>query len=121
MIIFFVLGGAALDLTTLSSVAPVLMAYIGLRLAGRVAGSFIAHNLLKVSVPKGQWLGLGLLPQAGIALGIAVTAAEELPETATVLVPVTLAATVCFEVAGPFVTRIVLLRCAAPGTSDATP
>lgn len=110
MIIFFVLGGARLEVSGLLSIAPLLLAYVVFRVVGRVLGGVIAHGLTRGAIPHGQWLGLALLPQAGIALGIAIAAAEKLPQTAAILLPVTLAATVCFEVLGPFITRFVLLR-----------
>ena len=117
MIIFFVLGGAMLEVEGLWRVAPILAAYIVLRVLGRMLGSLIAHRLARTSVPHGQWLGLGLLPQAGVALGIAIAAAEKLPGVADVILPVTLAATVCFEVLGPVITRLLLGRCGQTGTA----
>ena len=116
MIIFFVLGGARLEVSGLWAIAPVLLAYVVFRVAGRIIGGAIAHRFTRASIPNGQWLGLALLPQAGVALGIAIAAAEKLPETAALLLPVTLAATIFFEVVGPFVTRTVLLR-----SNDAEP
>ena len=113
----FVLGGAMLEVEGLWRVAPILAAYIVLRVLGRMLGSLIAHRLARTSVPHGQWLGLGLLPQAGVALGIAIAAAEKLPGVADVILPVTLAATVCFEVLGPVITRLLLGRCGQTGTA----
>jgi hypothetical protein len=59
--------------------------------------------------PAARWLGTALLPQAGIAVGMALVAANALPEYAPVLLPVVIAATVVFEILGPVGTRLALV------------
>jgi hypothetical protein len=57
-----------------------------------------------------RWLGVALLPQAGVALGMALVAAERFPERAQELLPVAIAATAFFELVGPIFTRLAVQR-----------
>lgn len=108
LVLFFVLSGAVLDAPTLRAAAPLTAAYMGLRLFGRIGGAWLGG----VGVVEGAWsrarLGLALLPQAGVALGMALVAAERFPEAAAQLMAVTVVATVLFEVVGPVGTAWVL-------------
>jgi hypothetical protein len=55
-------------------------------------------------------MGLALLPQAGAAIGMALVAANRFPEYRQVLLPVVISSTICFELVGPVLTRLALLR-----------
>jgi hypothetical protein len=55
-------------------------------------------------------MGLALMPQAGVAIGMALVAAERLPELAAVILPITIATTTFFEIVGPVLTRLSLRR-----------
>jgi hypothetical protein len=58
-------------------------------------------------------MGLALLPQAGVALGMALVATQYLPEIGDAILPVVVAATVIFELIGPIATRVALRRTSA--------
>jgi hypothetical protein len=53
---------------------------------------------------------MALLPQAGVALGMALVAAQHFPELGETIFPVVIGATVLFEVIGPILTRIALVH-----------
>ena len=53
-------------------------------------------------------MGLALLPQAGVAVGMALVAVSAFPEFGNVLLPIVIAATVVFEILGPIGTRLAL-------------
>jgi len=110
MILFFVLAGASLQVATLWDVGALGVAYIVLRILGRLLGSWPGGAV----VPSGQslrrWLGLALLPQAGVAMGMALIATQRFPDYADTIFPVVIAATVLFELIGPIGTRIALAR-----------
>jgi hypothetical protein len=55
-------------------------------------------------------MGMALLPQAGVAIGMALLAAERFPEHRRTIIPVVIATTVVFELVGPIFTRIALTR-----------
>ena len=77
-ILFFVLSGAELDLTILTNPMVLLIGvvYIVARSAGKISGSYLSCRATSCSPAIQKYLGITLLPQAGVALGMAATAAE---------------------------------------------
>lgn len=108
MILFFVLTGASLKFEQLGPVLPLALLYIGLRTLGRLVGSWPGAKIAGCEPKFGRWMGLALLPQAGVANGMALVASAAIPELRSTLLPVTIIATVFFELAGPIATRVVL-------------
>jgi len=108
-ILFFVISGAELDLQILAN--PVTIAvgviYIIARSAGKYFGSDISCHLTHQSKPISENLGITLLPQAGVALGMALTAAT-LPDGALTR-NVVLFAVLIYELVGPSLTKRSLL------------
>jgi Kef-type K+ transport system membrane component KefB len=110
VVLFFVLAGASLEVETLAAASGWLLAYVLLRVLGRVAGGFLGGSLPPAEAVVRRWMGLSLLPQAGIALGMALVASERLPEVGEAILPVVVASTVLFELLGPLATRFALER-----------
>jgi Kef-type K+ transport system membrane component KefB len=110
MVLFFVLAGATLDLSTLPTIGALGAGYVLLRVIGRVAGGWLGGWLAGDSAANRHWLGIALMPQAGVALGMALVAVQHLPQYADTLLPVVIAATVLFELVGPPLTRLALRR-----------
>ncbi len=108
MILFFVLTGASLKIDMLLSAGFITIAYIAFRFAGRIAGSYPGGLAIRSSPGVRNWMGLALLPQAGVATGMALIAASEMPELGKVIIPVVVIATIVFEMIGPVFTRISL-------------
>ena len=108
-ILFFVISGAELDLQILAN--PVTIAvgilYILARSAGKYYGSSISCRLTRQEKPITDNLGITLLPQAGVALGMALTAAT-LPDGAMAR-NVVLFAVLVYELVGPSLTKRSLL------------
>ena len=77
-ILFFVLSGAELDLTILSNPLVLLVGvvYIASRSLGKISGAYASCRATKCSPSIQKYLGITLLPQAGVALGMAAEAAE---------------------------------------------
>ena len=63
-------------------------------------------------------MGLAMLPQAGVALGMALVAAQRLPTLGEIIIPVVVGATVIFEVVGPVFTRLALSRVGETPAAD---
>jgi hypothetical protein len=61
-------------------------------------------------MPELRQMGLAMLPQAGVALGMALVAARNFPDQGGAILPVVIAATVVFEVIGPLATRWAIAR-----------
>lgn len=108
--VFFIYGGAALDLAGLQTYTALTVAYIALRVAGKILGGYLGGWAAGLDRRRRAWLGPSLMPQAGVALGLALLARDRVPELAETIVPVVVASTVLFELVGPIVTRIALHR-----------
>ena len=113
MVVFFVLAGASLEIGALAQVGSWLVAYLVLRVAGRLLGGWLGGSLPPADPRIRRWMGLALLPQAGVALGMALVATQYLPEIGDAILPVVVAATVIFELIGPIATRVALRRTSA--------
>ena len=108
-VLFFVISGAELDLQILTNPMTILVGiiYIIARSAGKYYGSMSSCALTKQSKPITDNLGITLLPQAGVALGMALTAAS-LPD-GTLVRNVVLFAVLIYELVGPALTKRSLL------------
>jgi len=108
-ILFFVISGAELDLQVLAHPVTILVGvlYILARSAGKYYGAMASCGLTKQSKPITDNLGITLLPQAGVALGMALTAAT-LPDGALAR-NVVLFAVLVYELVGPALTKRSLL------------
>ena len=104
-ILFFVISGAELDLNVLASPVTLLVGviYILARSAGKYFGAASSCRLTGQSAPIIRNLGITLLPQAGVALGMALTAAS-LPDGALAR-NVVLFAVLVYELVGPALTK----------------
>lgn len=105
LILFFILAGASLDIQTVLSSGWMVGAYMLFRVLGRVLGARMAGRLAGSGLPTRRWMGLALLPQAGVATGMALLAAARFPEHADWLISLVIATTVLFEFLGPIATR----------------
>ncbi len=108
-VLFFVLSGAELDLHILSNPMVLLIGavYIVFRSAGKILGAYGSCSLTKCSPEITKYLGITLLPQAGVALGMALTA-QQLQDGATVR-SVVLFSVLVYELIGPALTKRALL------------
>ena len=110
MIVFFVLAGAALDLGSLGVIGWLGAGYIGFRILGRLAGGWLGARVTGARARSRRWIGAALMPQAGVALGMALLASQRLPGEGEAVLQVAIAATVFFEIFGPILTRLAILR-----------
>ena len=114
-IIFFVISGAELDLTVFTSIGIVLVgiAYIVARSAGKYFGAFSSAKIMGCDKNIVKYLGITLLPQAGVALGMAIKAKDPvngLGESGAVVAQITLFAVLVYELVGPLLTKIALTK-----------
>lgn len=111
-IIFFVISGAELELSVFTDIAIVLIGivYILSRSAGKYFGSFISSKAVKCDKNIVKYLGVTLLPQAGVALGMAIKAEAELGANGAIVSNITLFAVLIYEIFGPVLTKISLLK-----------
>ena len=110
LLLFFVLAGASLDVTALAQIGVIGACYLGLRSLGKVAGARLGALASGLDGTSGRQLGYALLPQAGVAIGMALVAANHLPEHRTLLLTLVISSTVVFEIVGPVFSRRAVLR-----------
>lgn len=105
MVLFFVLAGASLRLNTLLEVAVLAAVYILSRCLGIYVGTRAGCHIAKTDTQTKTYLGLALFPQAGVAIGMALLAAQRFPNEAQLILTVAIASTVILETVGPIFAR----------------
>lgn len=111
LILFFVISGAELELATFKDIGIVLIGliYILFRCLGKYLGASISAKATKCDKNIVKYLGITLFPQAGVALGMAIKA-HELGEQGAIVANITLFAVLIYELIGPFLTKLSLLK-----------
>ena len=109
-LLFFVLSGANLDLSVLPTVGMVGVAYVLARALGKTLGGTMGAMVEKCDRNIVKYLGLTLIPQAGVAIGMARMSMTALPEYGAVINAVVLSGTLIYELTGPVITKIALTR-----------
>lgn len=111
-VVFFVLSGAELDLSVFSNVTVIAIGviYIIARSAGKYLGASASARAMKCDPQVCKYLGITLLPQAGVALGMSVTVAQELGEEGAIIRNIVLFAVLIYELFGPMLTKIALTK-----------
>ena len=110
MVVFFVLAGASLELEAVAEIGLIGLAYILCRATGKILGARIGSQCSKADNATKNWIGVALLPQAGVAIGMALVASNQFPEYRQILLSVVIGSTVFFEIVGPVFTRLALKR-----------
>ncbi|NLH63644.1 MAG: cation:proton antiporter [Erysipelotrichaceae bacterium] len=108
--LFFVISGASLDLGALPKVGLLGIIYVVTRFTGKWIGSYIGAAMTKQPDVIKKNLGFSLMPQAGVAIGMATLALQQLPGYGAQVQTVILAATLIYELIGPIATKFALNR-----------
>ena len=108
--LFFVISGAELDVTALPSVGLIGIIYIVVRSMGKYFGAYLGAAAVKASPKIRKYLGVTLLPQAGVAIGMAQLALKQLPAYGARIQAVVLCATLVYELVGPVCTKLALIK-----------
>ena len=120
--LFFILSGANLDLNSLAVAGMVGICYFAFRILGKylgaAAGCAVTHKRAEIR----QYLGLALVPQAGVAIGLAFLGARILPAaTGELLMTIILSSSVLYELIGPASAKFALLKMGCLGRCDCLP
>lgn len=111
MTIFFVLSGMKLDITSLKTAGVIGVAYFFIRIVGKYLGAFIGAVVAKEEKPLRNYLGLALIPQAGVSIGLAFLAERMLPtDVGTMLVTIILSSSVLYELIGPACAKFAIFK-----------
>jgi len=111
-VVFFTVAGAHFEPSVFTDHTGLIAAYVGARLVGKIGGAALGTRLVGAPKTVVRWLGPGLIPQAGVAVGLALTLVHHpvFAEASTVVLNVVLATTVVNELIGPVSTRFALQR-----------
>lgn len=116
-IIFFIVAGLELRPDLLIKMSMVGIIYIGCRIIGKMSGAFIGSKWVKAESVVQKYLGLALLSQAGVAVGLACMVAGELSsygkvgaDLGAMAITIIAATTVVFEIIGPIGVRYAVNR-----------
>lgn len=118
---FFVLSGASLDLSVFINgkgliILAVAGVYVIFRVVGKYVGAFTGASITKSEPKVKKYLGLTLVPQAGVAIGLATNANvlfaqfEETKEAAVMVLAIVLTSTLIYELIGPLVSKFALSK-----------
>jgi len=110
MSIFFVVSGMNLDITALKTVGAIGLGYFVVRIIGKYLGTYISCVILKMDKKIRNYMGLALIPQAGVAIGLAFLGERLLPdEKGKLLLTIILASSVLYEMVGPVCAKLALI------------
>lgn len=111
LILFFVISGAELELSVFTEISVIIIGvvYIISRSFGKYFGARFSSQMVKCDDNIIKYLGITLLPQAGVALGMAIKATELGPEE-NIVRNITLFAVLVYEIVGPFLTKVALTK-----------
>jgi len=116
-ILFFVLAGASLHIALLPSLGLVGLIYIVSRAAGLMGGAWIGSVLGRAEANIRKYLGLGILSQAGVAIGLSLIVKQEFTplgawgaSIGTAVITTVTATSIVFEIVGPILTKIGLQK-----------
>ncbi len=109
-VLFFVISGAELDLRVFADLAVVGIGimYILSRSAGKILGASVSARLTRCEPSICKYLGITLLPQAGVALGMSVTVAAEFGAEGAMIRNIVLFSVLIYELVGPMLTKMAL-------------
>jgi Kef-type K+ transport system membrane component KefB len=109
-IAFFVLSGASLHLSALMDLGFLGLAYLIVRPAGKYVASYFVARKCKFPDVVSTNLGMALIPQAGVAIGLVITVMESQPDLGQIIGTVIFSSVIVYEGIGPFFTRLGLKR-----------
>lgn len=109
-LLFFTLAGMSLDLKVLASVSLLGVGYIFARAIGKIIGAGVGARALGESITMQKYLGLSLLTQGGISIGLSSIVASELPQFSESIITVILFSVLVFEIMGPILAKVAITR-----------
>ena len=108
--LFFLLSGADLNISILASVGVIGIVYIVFRVVGKLMGAYVGSKVSNTKPVVQKYLGLTLIPQAGVAIGLATISMSVVPEYGQTIRAIILSGTVVYELIGPVITKTALIR-----------
>ena len=112
-LLFFTLAGTHFHSAVFLQHLDIILLYFFARILGKLMGSALGAKITKAPIEVTRWLGFALIPQAGVAVGLALTLSHqaEFKEISLLVINVILATTIVYEFIGPLTARFAL-QCA---------
>lgn len=110
-IVFFILAGASLHLDLIPSVGTIGIAYVGGRVGGKLLGIYLGAQRGQAPESVRHFGGVGMLTQAGIAIGLCLLIEHENVINGSVITSTVLSSVILFELLGPIFLRWALIKC----------
>ena len=108
-LLFFIVSGAGLDMRILATVGFLGVATIILRTIGKIYGTTLAGWIAKTPKEVSKYLGYAMLPQAGVAIGFAISVRNVFPEF-NFITTVVLANVIYSQIIGPLLAKYALFK-----------
>ena len=108
--LFFFVTGAGMNISILPKVGLIGVVYIIVRVIGKMLGAFIGGRVSHADSNVQKYLGIGLIPQAGVAIGLAMMCGSVVPEYANEITAVVVCGTIIYELIGPILTKVMLVK-----------
>lgn len=109
MSIFFIVSGMNLDIAALSTVGAIGVSYFIIRIVGKYLGTYVSCLAVGTSREIRNYMGFALIPQAGVAIGLAFLGQRMLPpETGNFMLTIILSSSVLYEMVGPVSAKAAL-------------
>lgn len=109
--IFFVVSGMRLNVPALATAGVIGITYFFVRIAGKFLGAGMGAAIIRDTPEVRRYLGLALIPNAGVSIGLAALGERILsPEMGALLSTVILSSAVLYELAGPACAKLALYR-----------
>jgi Kef-type K+ transport system membrane component KefB len=116
-ILFFVVVGARLDVTLIAQVGVVALAYLVFRALGKISGAYLGAKISKAVPSVRKYLGLTLLSQAGVAVGLAFSIATQVSPLGAdgaimerTIITTIITTTLIVQLVGPILTKFAIFR-----------
>lgn len=109
-IAFFTLSGIDLNLSALKYAGLMGIGYVVVRSLGKILGAYMGARITNSNKVVQKYLGLTLLPQAGVAIGLSMIAQTVMPTMGSTIRTIILASTVIYELLGPFIAKTALIK-----------
>lgn len=108
--VFFILSGASLNIRIIPTLGVIGVIYVVFRVVGKSLGAYLGATVCKCEPTVKKWMGLTLIPQEGVAIGLATLAQSAFPEYGQTIKTVVLCGIIIYELIGPMVTKFALKK-----------
>ncbi len=111
-LLFFTISAMHLNISFLIQMPLAIVVYVFFRIVGKIVGVYVGSKLSNADENIGKHLGIALFPQAGIAIGLALSLQEitDFKTISSIILNIIIATTLIHELIGPFLTKTFLMK-----------